>query len=156
MSSRGKQLTLKSTLKNISNLAPAWTTTAPKLPRVACLKDLPAVSMRPFEAFCDFSFDVTPPTKSIEVYRSVLQELERAMYQIVDSAKIDHYALTLEKDLDRCETSPDASIKDAAPTPKFLPKLTKFFPQCKPKKGKTCAKIHFTFSESIDDIIEDL
>ena len=60
-----------------------------------------------------------PATKAINAYRSILQELERALKQIDDSAKIAHYALTLEKYPEVCVTSPDISIKD----PAFITKL---------------------------------
>ena len=52
MSSVKKQLTLKSTLKKVLNLAPAWTSVALKPPRVTCLKDLPVLSINSFEVFC--------------------------------------------------------------------------------------------------------
>ena len=86
----------------------------------------------------------------------MLQELNRAQQQIDDSAKIDHYALTSEKATYGYVALPEIYIKNAAFIPKVVSKLTKFFPQFKPKRGKPALKMHFTFSESIDDIIDDL
>ena len=130
---------MKSELKNVSNVAPALTTASPKTPRVTCLKDFFVVSMNSFKALYNISFDVPPETKSIEAFRNVLQELEIVLQQIDYSAKITHHTLTLEKDLCCHVALPEMSIEDTAYMPKFLSKLTKFFPQCKPKTGKPCA-----------------
>ena len=78
------------------------------------------VSINPFEVFCDISFDAPPATKSIEACRNVLQELERALQQIDNSAKIVNYALTLEKSPDGHVDSIDVYIKNEASIPKII------------------------------------
>ena len=62
----------------------------------------------------------------------------------------------MERAQDGYVAPPDVSISDAESIPKFLTKLSKFFPQCKPRKEKTYTKVHFTFSTSLDDILDDL
>ena len=62
----------------------------------------------------------------------------------------------LERAQDGYVAPTDVSISDKESIPKFLTKLSKFFPQCKPRKGKPCTKVHFTFSVSLDEILDDV
>ena len=80
--SSGETTHIKERSQKRIQITSAATSIAPKPARVTCLKDLPAFSMNTLELFCDISFDVPPATKAINAYRSILQELERALKQI--------------------------------------------------------------------------
>ena len=141
MSVDKKQMSLKSTLKNKPKLLAtpksprSWKTVpSTKASKSTQLNDQ-VVSTKDLEAFCEVYFDISPSAKPIDAIRSVLQELERALKQIYDSAKIVYYSLTLERVQDGYVAPPDVSINDEESIPKFLTKLSKF-PSMQAEKRK--------------------
>ena len=114
------------------------------------------VSTNDFEVFWHMYFDIAPSDKPSDTCRSVLQELKRAPKKTYESAKIVQNSLTIERAQDGYVAPPYVFISDAESIPKFLTKLSKFFPQCKPRKEKPFTKVRFAFSTSLDDILDDL
>ena len=90
---------------------------------------------------------MSPSAKPINAWKRVLQELEKALKKIDESAKIIYYSLILEIAQDGYVAPQDVYISNAEYVLKFLTKVSKFFPQCKPRKEKTlhqssCHLIH--------------
>ena len=95
-------------------------------------------------------------SKPIDPCSSVLQELEKALKQIDEHAKIVHYSLTFERAQDVYVAPLNVSISDAESIPKHITIICKFPPQCKLRKGKPYTKVHFAFYASLYDILDDL
>ena len=79
-----------------------------------------------------------------------------ALAKIDKIATIVHYTIRLVYSKEGYQINPIKVITNTLLIPKFISWLVVYFSQVKPKKGKSYAKLHFTYLADLDDIIDNL
>ena len=69
---------------------------------------------------------------------------------------IAKYAVSLLHSKYGYKLDPNSAIKDTLSILKFISKLGAFFPQVKPKWGKSYTKLHLIHTADLEDIIDNL
>ena len=88
--------------------------------------------------------------------RKILQQFIATINEIDDTAFAVQCNQTFDQEEGICSINPKLLIPNEFSLPQFSSKLSLFFLQCKLKCNKTCTKVQFIHTHSLDDLISDI